>query len=110
MISLERRYVVASRSAASFASEPLPTKKTFLSPEMGASSMSFSASLTCFSIRYRVEEWKILSACSFTAPATSGIACPLMVVTIPPKKSRYSLPSESHTRKPSPRTSSIGLS
>ena len=42
---------MAKRSAASFASEPLLTKKTFWSPEIGESSMSFSASFTWFSIR-----------------------------------------------------------
>ncbi len=46
----------------------------------------------------------------FTASAISGTACPLMVVTIPPKKSRYSFPSESQTLKPSPRASSSGFS
>jgi hypothetical protein len=57
-----------------------------------------------------VEEWKILPACSLTASTISGTACPLIVVTMPPKKSRYSFPSESQTLKPSPRTSSMGRS
>ena len=51
MISPELRYRVAKSSAASFASEPLPTKKAFFSPEIGARSMSVSAYLTWFSIR-----------------------------------------------------------
>ena len=51
MTSLEPRWTVAKSSAASFASVPLTVKKTFLSPEMGASYMSLSANLTWFSIR-----------------------------------------------------------
>ena len=43
--------MVEKRSAASFASVPLAVKMTFLSPEMGASSLSLSACLTYFSIR-----------------------------------------------------------
>src|SRR5262249_31372112 len=41
-------------------------------------------------------------------PTTLGWAWPSAVTAIPPVKSRYSRPSLSHTRTPSPRTSATG--
>src|SRR5215468_10913248 len=47
-------------------------------------------------------------ACSRIVPTTRGWEWPSAVTAMPPVKSRYSLPSESHTRIPSPRTSAMG--
>jgi len=107
---LERRALVAMRRAASTASVPDPTKNAFAGFVTGASSTSRSASRTIGSMRYSVEVCAILPACSRSASTSRSWACPEMVVTIPPKRSRYSLPSESQTVVPSPRTSSIGRS
>src|SRR5262245_29422074 len=41
-------------------------------------------------------------------PTTRGWLWPSAVTAMPPVKSRYSLPSESQTRTPSPRTSATG--
>src|SRR6266545_6824646 len=41
-------------------------------------------------------------------PTTLGCECPSAVTAMPPVKSRYSLRSLSHTRAPSPRTSTTG--
>ena len=49
-----------------------------------------------------------MAACSRIVPTTLGWECPSAVTAIPPVKSRYSLPSLSHTRAPSPRTSTTG--
>ena len=43
-------------------------------------------------------------------PTTWGTLYPVMVVRMPPKKSRYLLPSASQTWRPSPRTIDIGSS
>ncbi len=69
-----------------------------------------SASSTIGRFRYRVEEWMIRPACSLTALVISGRACAVIVVRMPPKKSRYLLPSESHTYRPSPCVISSGSS
>ena len=110
MISFDRRQLVAKSSAASTASVPEPTKNA-LTPDgesIGASLVSRSASSTMGRIRYRVEVWAIFSACSVRTWTSCSTTCPEIVVTIPPKKSRYSLPAPSHTRVPSARTSSMG--
>ncbi len=52
----------------------------------------------------------IRPACSLTALVTSGSACAVMVVRMPPKKSRYRFPSASQTWRPSPWVISIGSS
>jgi hypothetical protein len=39
-------------------------------------------------LRYSVELWMIRPACSLTAFVTSGRACAVIVVRMPPKKSR----------------------
>jgi hypothetical protein len=106
--SLDRRHVVANSSAASTASVPDPTKNALAGTSMGASPVRRSASSTMGRIRYSVELWAIFPACASSASTSFGTTCPEMVVTMPPKKSRYSRPAPSHTRDPSPRTSSIG--
>ncbi len=74
-------------SAASLASVPDGVRKT-LASGMPDSSAIRSASSTVCSLRYSVEEWRILPACSWTAAVTSGSACAVIVVRMPPKKSR----------------------
>ena len=49
-------------------------------------------------------------ACSLTALVTSGRACAVIVVRMPPKKSRYLFPSASQTWRPSPWVISMGRS
>ena len=56
-----------------------------------------SAKAIMGSLRYSVEVCITLAACSSTAATTLGSACPIMVVSTPPKKSRKRLPSTSHT-------------
>ena len=46
--------------------------------------------------------------CSRTAATTRGWQWPRLVTEMPHRKSRYSLPSASHSRAPSPRTNSTG--
>ena len=48
-------------------------------------------------------------ACSRTASTTRGWQWPSCATEMPARKSRYSLPSASHSRVPSPRTNSTGL-
>ncbi len=48
-------------------------------------------------------------ACSRTASTTAAGQWPSWVTEIPDRKSRYSFPSSSHSRVPSPRTNSTGL-
>src|ERR687895_634629 len=48
-------------------------------------------------------------ACARTASTTAGWQCPIWATEIPARKSRYSLPSSSHRRVPSPRTNSTGF-
>ena len=47
-----------------------------------------SASSTIGRFRYSVDVWMIRPACSATALVTSGSACAVIVVRMPPKKSR----------------------
>ncbi len=84
---MERRYVVASSRAVSLASVPEVVKKTRASgmPDRAATR---SASSIIGRLRYRVEEWMIRPACSATALVTSGRAWAVIVVRMPPKKSR----------------------
>ena len=85
----------------SLASVPLVVKKTRASG-MGTREAIRSANSTCCGTRYRVEEWMIRSAWRRIASTTAGTRWPVMVVRIPPKKSRYSFPAASRTRRPSP--------
>src|SRR6266702_1026613 len=55
-----------------------------------------------------VDTCRRVAACSLSVPTTLGWLWPSAVTEIPPVKSRYSLPSESHTREPSPRTRATG--
>ncbi len=84
------RASVASRKAASFASVPLLVKKTRSIPGAASRTMPTirSANSICEGIRKRVEVWAIRSSCSLTGPVISAMACPLITVTMPPKRSR----------------------
>ena len=109
-IWLRRLALVAMSSAASTASVPEPTKKALAGLATGESSTSRSARRTIGSMRYSVEVCAIRSAWALSASTSWSTAWPEIVVTIPPNRSRYSLPSESHTVAPLPLTSSIGRS
>jgi hypothetical protein len=89
------------------ASDPEGVKKT-LASAMPDRPAIFSASSIIGRDRYSVEVCSSLPACSRMASTTSGTAWPLIVVRMPPKKSRYRLPAASQTWRPSPRTSSTG--
>lgn len=104
-----RRYVVASIRAVSLASVPEVVKKTRASGTP-LSWATRSASSTIGRFRYSVEEWMIRPACSVTALVTSGRAWAVIVVRIPPKKSRYLVPSAPQTYRPSPWVISSGSS
>src|SRR5215467_2948266 len=54
------------------------------------------------------DTWRRVAACSRSVPTTLGWLWPRAVTEMPPVKSRYILPSESHTREPSPRTRATG--
>jgi hypothetical protein len=98
---------LASTTAVSSASLPLLVKKLFLSLP-GDSRASFSATSICRVVGYRVEVWPSSRICAVTASLTSGLACPIETVRMPPKKSRYSWPSMSVTRLPDPWVSTTG--
>ena len=85
----------ANRMAASFASVPEFVKKLFCSFP-GVISASFSASATIASLGNRVEVCCSLSTCALIFDVTFGLQWPTPIVRIPPKKSRYRLPSMSH--------------
>src|SRR5690606_16264934 len=95
--------------AVSLASVPELVKNT-LASGMPDNSAIFSASSICGSMRYRVEVWTIFSACALIASTISGTLYPVIVVRIPPKKSRYVTPSASVTLLPLPSTREIGCS
>ena len=84
---MDRRSDEASSSAASLASVPEVVKKTLASGIPDTAAIS-SASSTIGRLRYSVEVWRIFPACSATAAVTSGSACAVIVVRMPPKKSR----------------------
>ena len=71
----------------SFASLPEVVNSTRGSamPETAATS---SANEIISSFRYSVEVCITLAAWDCTASTTAGLACPIMVVSTPPKKSR----------------------
>src|SRR5512134_163303 len=95
----------ASLIAASFASVPLLQKKTF--PPMVASERSLPTSAWTGTWN-RLETCRRLLACTVIARVTSGCVWPRSATAIPPRKSRYSLPSASKSRAPSPRTNATG--
>ena len=49
------------------------------------------------------------AACLSSASTSAGWQCPRLMTPMPLRKSRYSLPSSSQRRMPSPRTNSTGL-
>jgi len=84
---LERRLAVASIRAASVASVPEVVKNT-LASGMPDRLAIISASSIIGSLRYIVDVCSRRSACCCTAAVTSGTLWPIIVVRIPPKKSR----------------------
>ncbi len=71
----------------SLASVPEVVRKTFASG-MPDTVAICSASSTIGVLRWSVELWMIRPAWSATAAVTSGTACAVIVVRMPPKKSR----------------------
>src|ERR1700761_1757058 len=84
-----------SMIAASLASVPELVKKLFCSLP-GVISASFSASATTASLGKSVEVCCSLFTCALIFEVTFGLQWPTPIVTMPPKKSRYLLPSMSH--------------
>src|SRR4051794_8800546 len=105
-ISPPGRRLRASFSAASLASAPELEKKT---PPPSERSTSRAASRSPGSLKYRLPTCMSRSVCSRTAATTAGWQCPRLVTEMPHRKSRYSLPSASHRRAPSPRTKVTGF-
>ncbi len=91
----------------SLASEPEAVKKTRASGMPDRRQMR-SASSIIGSLRYSVEVCITFAACSCTAAVTFGWLCPIIVVSTPPKKSRYRSPSAVKTALPSPWSIEIG--
>src|SRR4051794_15645729 len=100
------RRLRASFSAASLASAPELAKNT---PPPSERSTSRAASRSPGSLKYRLPTCMSLALCSRTASTIAGWQCPRLVTEIPHRKSRYSLPSASHRRAPSPRTKGAGV-
>ena len=71
--------------------------------------MSSLARWTCGALWKMLETCSSVAAASRMAPVTTGWQWPSEVTAMPEVKSRYSLPSLSHTRAPSPRTSTSGV-
>ena len=88
--------------AASLASAPELQKNTL--PSRPKSWSSRSASVTVGSAMKRLETWPREAICVLTASTIAGWAWPSALTAMPPTKSRYSLPSASHTLVPAPRT------
>jgi len=99
-------YFRASFSAASLASAPELQKKTRSANECSTSSF---ARWICGAAWKMLETCSSVAAASRMAPVTTGWQWPSEVTAMPVVKSRYSRPSESHTRVPSPRTIRIGV-
>ena len=92
-------------SAASLASAPELPNST-LPPSERAESRSASA--TIGRVMNRLETWISSPAWARTAATTPGWQWPVLQTEIPARKSRYSSPSASQSRAPSPRTNSTG--
>ena len=88
-------------TAASIASAPELQKKDCAPPKR---SESAAASCSAGSVRYRFETCHNRSSCACAAASGAGWQWPSDTTAMPPPKSRYSRPSESQTRQPSPRT------
>ena len=73
-------------------SEPLLQKNTLAGKALSTSSF---ASLTWGSVWYRLEMCISFAVCCATAPMTSGTPWPREFTAMPPRKSRYRLPSRS---------------
>src|SRR3546814_5485584 len=94
-----------SLKAASLASVPELEKNTLPDPWAPSSASSFSASSTCGAVAKKFDVCPSVPSCVLTASTSAGWAWPNEFTAMPPRKSRYSLPSTSHTREPSPRAS-----
>ena len=92
--------------AASLASVPELAKKTRPSPPSRSSRRS--ASLISPSCRNRLDVWATWATWRLTASTRAGWACPSELTAIPAIMSRYSRPSASQTRQPSPRLMATG--
>ena len=92
-------------SAASFASAPEFPNST-LPPSEDADSRSARSAIG--RVMNRLETWISSPAWARIAATTSGWQWPVLQTEIPARKSRYSSPSASHSRAPSPRTNSTG--
>lgn len=88
--------------AASTASVPELQKST--RPGLPDSCSSRSARATVGSATKKLETWPRVAICSETARTTAGCAVPRALTAMPPRKSRYALPSASQKVAPSPRT------
>src|SRR4029450_1123248 len=95
----------ASLMAVSLASAPELEKKTRSAKECSHRSWARCA---CWGVWKMLDPLRRVAACSLRVPPTLGWLWPSAVTEMPPVKSRYSLPSESHTREPSPRTRATG--
>ncbi len=93
--------------AVSSASVPEVARKLCCS-RPGEIRASVSASSTAGIVGYSVETCESRVICATTAALTFSLAWPTETVRIPPKKSRYSLPSASLIRIPWPSVRTSG--
>src|SRR5215813_9890168 len=87
----------ASLMAVSLASAPELPKNTRSAKECSQRSW---ASCACWGMWKIFDTWRRVAACSRSVPTTLGWLWPRAVTEMPPVKSRYILPSESHKRQP----------
>ena len=83
--------------AISLASVPLLVKNDLVSLPPGVSDAIFFASAACGSVGNTVETCCRVSIWRCSSALTWGLQWPTLTVTMPPKKSRYWLPSASQT-------------
>ncbi len=94
----------ASLKAASTASVPELAKNTLEPAGALDSSSSFSARAIWVGLVKKFETWPRVASWLEITEVTNGWAWPRAFTAMPPSRSRYSLPSASHTRQPAPRT------
>ena len=91
--------------AASLASVPELQKKAWPPNDRSDRSLAHSP---CGSMYQELGTWISLATCSCTACTTGAGQCPSRLQPQPGNRSRYSAPSASQIRDPSPRTRQTG--
>jgi hypothetical protein len=91
-------------NAASTASVPELVRNTREPSGASAIRSSVSASAIWAGVPKKLETWPSVPSWALIAAVSVGCAWPSVLTAMPPSRSRYRLPSASHTWAPSPRT------